>query len=52
MFDLKIKAADIIYSSTEVCPCCGTYTSDGSVCIACQKKFSIYEPKIEYLEVE
>ena len=50
--NVKIKIDDIIYSSDEVCPCCGNYTADGSVCIVCQKNLGLYEPKINYIESE
>lgn len=38
------------YSQDEVCPICGTYTPDGSVCVCCQKTYNVYKPKNSYIE--
>jgi hypothetical protein len=47
----KINFKATNYSSAELCPSCGTYTADGSVCITCQKKYGIYKPKNNYTEI-
>lgn len=31
------------YSMDEICPLCGRYDPDGSVCITCQKAFGVYK---------
>ena len=49
--DTKLQRASISLDSQltcsieDACPVCGTYVYDGNVCIACQKKYGIYEPK-------
>lgn len=38
------------YSQDEICPVCGRYSADGSVCIICQKDYGIYKPRATYTE--
>ena len=40
----------IRYSQDEICPICGTYSVDGSVCPNCLKAYDLYEPKIDHSE--
>lgn len=48
---VKIGNKDnIFYSTDEICPICGAYTTDGSVCVCCQKEYGVYEPKNTYSE--
>ena len=55
MNDVKLKIVDtnkkLKYSIDEICPCCGTYTADGSVCTNCLKQNDLFEPKVEYIEM-
>lgn len=39
------------YSQNEICPACGRYSVDGSVCILCQKDYDLYVPKITYIDI-
>lgn len=41
---------EIIRAHDEICPACGTYTADGSVCIMCLKAVGLFKPKVAYSE--
>lgn len=45
-----VKITRNLFALEDVCPCCGTYTSDGDVCTYCQKENGIYKRKEEYLD--
>ena len=47
---LIINPNDIIYTVDEICPCCGTYTTDGSVCNKCLNDNGLYKPKTTHYE--
>ena len=47
--DTKEKSF-VVYSQDEICPVCGRYSADGSVCVCCQKEYGTYKPKLAYCE--
>jgi hypothetical protein len=47
---IKPPVKEMPYTSAEICPVCGVYTPEGDLCIDCQKKYDLYEPKSIYIE--
>jgi hypothetical protein len=41
----------VIYDSDEICPVCGVYTVDGSVCFSCLAEYDLQKPKNIFLEL-
>lgn len=42
----KIKRDNFSYSAEDICPCCGVYTVNGSVCSKCLSEFNLGKNKI------